>query len=48
MALGQQAASVPYINIGTECRDILNYLNCEFVDTGIAVALFIASTYVKK
>jgi hypothetical protein len=48
VALGQQAASVPKVSMGTEYCDVSNYLNCEFTDTGIVVALFIASASVKK
>lgn len=43
MALSQQAASVPKVSMGTEHCNVSNYLNCEFADTGVVVALFIAS-----
>jgi hypothetical protein len=44
VALSQHAASVPKVSMGMECCNVSNYLNCEFADTGIVVALFIAST----
>jgi len=48
VALGQQAASVPKVSMGMECYDVSNYLNCDFADTGVVVAPFIASASMKK